>query len=331
MIENNIRMETIYMIIVSKNGDAKYSTIQEALDSIPVDSVSPITIFIKPGIYKEKLVVEKSNITFLGESREDTIITYNDYALMIHNDGEKRGTFRTPTVRIDANDFTAKNITFENNSGPGKKVGQALALYVDGDRILFDNCRFLASQDTLFTAPLPPSAIEKNGFKGPKENAPRINGRHLYRNCYIRGDVDFIFGSATAFFQECEIFSQDIDSDVNGYVTAASTPEGQEYGYVFSKCKFTSNCPKHSVYLGRPWRNFAKTVLLECELSEHIKEEGWHDWNKEEAKSTAFYAEYNSSGSGANPKKRVPWSKQLTKEESTHYEITKVLGDWAIL
>ncbi len=319
------------MIIVSKQGNANYSTIQEALDSIPYDSISPTTIYIKSGIYKEKLVVDKANITFLGESSEDTIITYNDYALMIHEDGEKRGTFRTPTVHIDANDFTAKNISFENNSGPGKKVGQALALYVDGDRILFENCRFLASQDTLFTAPLPPSSIEKNGFRGPKENAPRINGRHFYKNCYIRGDVDFIFGSATAYFEQCEIFSQDIESEVKGYVTAASTPEGQEYGYVFSKCRFTSNCPDKSVYLGRPWRNYAKTILLECELGAHIKEEGWHDWNKEDARNTVLYAEYKSFGPGSSSEKRVPWSKQLTQEEANEYEITKVLGGWAIL
>lgn len=319
------------MIIVSKQEHSDYNTIQDALDSIPEDNVSPITIHIKPGIYKEKLVINKANVTFIGESAENTIISYNDYALMIMEDGEKRGTFRTPTVHIDANDFTAKNITFENNSGPGKKVGQALALYVDGDRILFENCHFLASQDTLFTAPLPPSSIEKNGFKGPKENAPRINGRHLYRNCYIRGDVDFIFGSATAYFEECEIFSQERESEEKGYVTAASTAEGQKYGYVFSKCKFTSDCTKNSVYLGRPWRNFAKTVLLECELGDHIKEEGWHDWNKEEAHSTVFYGEYKSHGPGAAPEKRIPWSKQLTKEEANHYELRKVLGDWAIL
>lgn len=319
------------MITVSKQGNADYSTIQEALDSIPPSSTSPITIHIKPGIYKEKLVVDKPHVTFLGDSAENTIITFNDYALMILEDGEKRGTFRTPTVRIDANDFTAKNITFENNSGPGKKVGQALALYVEGDRILFESCRFLASQDTLFTAPLPETAIEKNGFRGPKENAPRINGHHLYRNCYIRGDIDFIFGSATAYFDQCEIFSQNIESEVKGYVTAASTPEGQEYGYVFSKCKFTSNCPDKSVYLGRPWRNFAKTVLLECELGPHIKEEGWHDWNKKEAQATTLYAEYNSFGPGSNKEKRVPWSKQLTKEEASFYDIGKVLGDWVTL
>lgn len=317
------------MITVSKQENADYSTIQEALNSIPADLLLPITILIKPGIYKEKIVIDRPNITLLGESTENTIITFNDYALMILEDGEKRGTFRTPTVRIDANDFTAKNITFENNSGTGKKVGQALALYVDGDRITFENCRFLASQDTLFTAPLPPTTIEKNGFRGPKEDAPRINGRHLYRNCYIRGDVDFIFGSATAYFEQCEIFSQDKESEVKGYITAASTPEGQEYGYVFSKCKFTSNCPEKSVYLGRPWRNFAKTILLECELGAHIKEEGWHDWNKEEARSTVLYGEYNSFGPGATSEKRVPWSKQLTKEETSDYEIRKVLGDWA--
>lgn len=137
-------------------------------------------------------------------------------------------------------------------------MGQALALYVDGDRILFDRCRMLASQDTIFTGPLPPKEIEPNGFIGPKQYAPRINGRHYYKDCFIRGDIDFIFGSATAYFENCELYSQDIGREINGYVTAASTPEGQEYGYVFEGCHFTGNCPPRSVYLGRPWRNLQK-------------------------------------------------------------------------
>lgn len=316
----------------------EFSTIAAALQSIPEGVNEPITIMIKNGIYKEKLVIKKSNLTLIGESKEHTILTYDDYAEMKMEDGSKRGTFRTPSVFIDANDFTAKNLTFQNSAGYGRLVGQALALYVDGDRIVFDNCILLGSQDTLFTAPLPPTANQPGGFTGPKEFAPRINGRHYYRNCYIRGDVDFIFGSATAYFDQCEIFSQKTDDlppakegeeqKNYGYVTAASTAEGQAYGYVFSHCRLTSDCPNHSVYLGRPWRNFAKTVFLHCEIGAHIREEGWHDWNKTDAHSTMLYAEYKSTGEGAKAiaeGKRASFSKQLTDEEALSYTKEKVL------
>lgn len=331
------------IIYVSNENPEKYPedfhTIAEAIDSIPSDNKEPITIFIRKGIYKEKLIINKPFITLVGEDVEETIITYDDYALMLMEDGNKRGTFRTPTVFIDTHDFTAKNILFENSSGFGKDVGQALALYVDGDRIVFDNCYMIASQDTIFTGPLPPQAFQKGGFTGPKEFAERINGRHYYHNCFIRGDVDFIFGSATAYFDHCEIFSQKTDNlppavseeeqKIYGYVTAASTPEGQEYGYVFNHCTLTSNCPKKSVYLGRPWRSFAKTIFMNCELGDHIRDEGWHDWNKTDAHETILYAEYNSTGAGADAIAkglRAPFSKQISDTEARAYTLEKVLG-----
>ncbi len=315
-----------------------YHTIAEAIKSIPVDNKEYITIFIRKGTYREKLIIDRPYICFEGEDTDETIITYNDYAFMIMEDGIKRGTFRTPTVFINTHDFIAKNITFQNNAGFGNKVGQALALYVDGDRIVFDNCKLLGSQDTLFTGPLPPTPNEPGGFTGPKEFAPRINGRHYYRNCYIRGDVDFIFGSATAFFDCCEIFSQqnddlppaehEEDQKVYGYITAASTAKDQAYGYVFNNCKLTSNCPKKSVYLGRPWRNYAKTIFLNCELGEHIRDEGWSDWNKPDAHSTILYAEYNSTGAGAeaiSKNMRASFSSQLSDEEALNYTKERVL------
>lgn len=331
-------IKTIY-VSKHKTSEHEFSTITEALLSIPEGTIEPVTIFIKKGTYKEKLVIKQPNLTLIGESKEETIITFDDYANMIMEDGNKRGTFRTPSVFIDANDFTAKNLTFRNNSGYGHQVGQALALYVDGDRMVFDNCILLGSQDTLFTAPLPPTANQLGGFTGPKEFEPRVNGRHYYHNCYIRGDVDFIFGSATAFFDHCEIFSQKTDDlppakqgeeqKNYGYITAASTAKGQEYGYVFSHCRLTSDCPKHSVYLGRPWRNFAKTVFLHCEIGEHIREEGWHDWNKPEAHETMLYAEYQSTGEGAkaiSDGKRASFSKQLSDQEALKYTREKVLA-----
>ena len=166
------------------------------------------------------------------------------------------------------------------------------------------------------------------GLKKPPYHWPKFKGGFsmLYKNCYLEGDVDFIFGGATAYFEECEIKSLNRDQEVNGYITAASTPEGREYGYVFDRCRFTSDCPPETVYLGRPWRSFAKTVIMRSELGAHIKKEGGHDWNKEDAREQAFYAEYENYGPGATPESRVSWSHQLTKEEAERFTKEKVLN-----
>ena len=257
---------------------------------------------------------------------ENTCLTYDLYAQMPSADVGKLGTFRTYSCIVDTHDFTARNMTFENSAGPGTKVGQALALYVDGDRIQFDHCRLLGNQDTLFTGPLPPKEIEPNGFIGPKQNSPRLNGRHYYHDCYIAGDIDFIFGSATAYFEGCEFYSKDTQSPVNSYVTAASTPQGQAYGYVMESCRFTGNCPPHTAYLGRPWRDFAKTVLLNCWMDDHICPEGWHDWDKTQARKTVFFGEYNSMGPGAVIERRPEWIKRLSKKDLPHYTRQAVLS-----
>jgi pectinesterase len=320
---------------VSKNGDGDYRRLEDALRAIPEGNQEAVTIYLQEGIYREKLVIDKPYITLLGDGADKTIITYDDYALMLMPDGKKRGTFRTQTVLINTHDFTAKSITFENSAGSGRKVGQAIALYVDGDRNSFYDCRILGYQDTLFTGPLPPNPFLPDGFTGPLEYAPRINGRQYYHRCYICGNIDYIFGSATAYFESCELHTR-IDYDrspttdssqrnIYGYITAASTAEGQEYGYVFNRCLLTGNCPTNSVYLGRPWRNYAKTVFLECELGEHIKVDGWHDWDKPEARDTCYYAEYRNYGPGAKPMERAPFVKQLTKEESLNFQKDHVL------
>lgn len=325
-----------------------YMTVNEALASLAVIETAekifpapiaadaePVTIKIAPGTYQEQFVVSRPNVTLEGENAENTILTYHLGAREILEDGLKRGTFRTASVRIDERDFTARNLTFENSAGFGHTVGQALALYVDGDRAIFENCRFLGSQDTLFTAPLPPTEFEVGGFRGPGEHKPRTMGRHYYRNCYIRGDVDFIFGSATAYFDRCTIFSQKpgdrkppespCEEAIYGYITAASTPENAKYGYVFKDCKLISDCPPKSVYLGRPWREFAKTVYINCEMGDHIHPAGWMDWQKEH--NHFFYAEYGSYGPGASPDTRAAFSCQLTAEDAATYTIETVLGE----
>ena len=274
---------------------------------------------------KIKAYANQQGITIIGDDPQTTVITGGLYARMPMEDIGKRGTFRTYSCLIAAHDITFKNVTFENSSGIGPDVGQALALYADGDRLVFENCRFLGNQDTLFTAPLPPKEIEANGFVGPGQKLPRVFGRHYYKNCYLEGDIDFIFGGATAYFENCELFSKYINRPVNSYVTAASTPQGQPYGYVMKDCRFTGNCPPHSAYLGRPWREYAKTVLLNCYIGEHICEEGWHDWNKEAAHENALYAEYESTGPSSDMKKRPGWVKSLTPAEAAFYVKSLVL------
>ena len=220
-----------------------------------------------------------------------------------------------------------------------------MAVYADGDKVMFENCRMLGCQDTLFTAPLPPKnpCIGMNG-KGPKADCERRNGRQYYYNCYIRGDIDFIFGGATAFFEECDIYSQNgiiedeaklpergPDDQICGYITAACTKEGQEYGYVFYHCNFISDCPDHTVFLGRPWRNYAKTVIVQCNLAKHIKPQGWFDWNKQEAHNTTYYAECDNTVDGVaiDVSDRVEWSHQLKEEALEYYSREKVLGGWS--
>ena len=245
-------------MIVAKDGTGDVSSLAEALARVPADNKDWVTIFLKKGIYEERAEITAPYLILEGEDARNTVITGGLYARMEMEDGMKRGTFRTYTVLIDTHDVTVRGLTIENTAGFGKDVGQAVALYADGDRLLFEDCRLLANQDTLFTGPLPPKEIEKNGFIGPKQYAPRINGRQYYRNCLVRGEVDFIFGSATAYFENCELYSVNTGQEINGYVTAASTPEGQEYGYVFCNCRFTGNCPRETVYLGRPWRDLPK-------------------------------------------------------------------------
>lgn len=314
---------------------SKDYTPSEATYPAPKENITPAVIHIAPGTYREKLVLERPMVTLLGESAANTTLVYGDYALDLMEDGSKRGTFRTASFRIHTHDVCVKNITFQNDAGFGHSVGQALALYVDGDRNSFYDCRLIGSQDTLFTAPLPLKEAQPGGFKGPGEFKPRTLGRQYYSNCFIQGDVDFIFGGAIAYYDHCTIFSKKpeqlppeslANKKIFGYVTAASTFEEEPYGYVFSNCKLISDCPPHSVFLGRPWREYAKTVFLNCELGEHIHPEGWNDWNK--THGHFYYAEYHSTGPGASPDTRADYSHQLSDEEAAKYTLEKVLGGW---
>ncbi|MBP5184281.1 MAG: pectin methylesterase [Lachnospiraceae bacterium] len=295
--------------------NADYTSLYEAFSHLN-EIEGPVTIRLKKGVYHEVLTLSKSDVTIEGEDPENTVISMNRYAKEILQDGLKRGTFRTQTLLIDGDRVTLRNLTVENTAGCGAKYGQAIALYVDGDDCRFENVRLLGQQDTLFLAPLPPKEVEPGGFRGPKQNTPRTPRKMVFRDSFIAGNVDFIFGGGAAFFESCIIHSvNDPLFSGTGYVTAASTPESIPYGFVFNKCRFTSDCGAGSFYLGRPWREYAKTVFIDCEYGPHIKQEGFADWSGRGASGTVFYAEYCREGQTG----RAPFAKALSEEESRRY------------
>lgn len=288
--------------VVAQDGSGNFTTVQYAVNAVPDYRKKRSVIYIKNGVYNEKLILPASKqlIAFVGESADKTIIAYGDWSQKKSVLGEDIGTSGSATFFVYGRDFYAENITFKNTAGP---VGQAVAAHVSADRCIFFNCRFLGFQDTLFTY--------------------ADNSRQYYRNCYIEGTTDFIFGWSTAVFEECEIHSLR-----DSYITAASTLQSTRYGYLFYKCKLTAEPDVKQVYLGRPWRNYAKTVFRECELGAHIRPEGWHNWKKSIAEKTSFYAEYNNTGAGADMSGRVKWSHQLNKKQIKEWTVENVLqGD----
>lgn len=305
-------------MIVAADGSGDFRKLQDAIDRIPENNPEAIKIHIKAGIYKEKLSICKSNVTLVGEGAEKTILTYGDYARKQLPEGKEMGTFGSYSTYIGGPGFTAENLTFENSAGSGEHVGQALAAYVDADRASFKNCRFLGHQDTLFTGPIPSSP-------GAENERDVKSYRQYYENCYIEGDVDFIFGSATAVFYQCEIVSLNRDKEVNGYITAASTGEKENFGYVFIDCRLTGDAAKDSVYLGRPWRKYAKVAFVNCWMGGHIISEGWHNWRDPGREKTVRYVEFGSSGPGSSREERVPWAQTLTSEQAAAYTVKNVL------
>lgn len=323
-------MRDLWMI-VALDGSGDFRRVQDAIDAIPRDNSTRVVIRIKPGIYKEKVKIDQPSISLIGEEDpRQTILTFDDYARKLLPTGETMNTFNSYSIYIGGPDFTAENLTFENSAGSGDIVGQAVAAYVDADRASFKNCRFLGCQDTLFTGPLPkhPTPLGLNLLhptlgSGPEEYQGTV--RQYYQDCYIQGDVDFIFGSATAVFHQCEIFSNDRGDPVYGFITAGSTSPRQKFGYVFLDCRFTGDAGPNSVYLGRPWRDYAKVALITCQLGAHIRKEGWHNWDKPERERTVTYEEFNSQGPGASDNTRVKWAKKITPEDAEMYTAENVL------
>ena len=235
--------------------------------------------------------ISESNLTI-----ENRIYSGAHYAKETMSDGTKRGTFRSYTVLVDGDKIRFKNCVFENTAGRGCEVGQALALYLDGDGIALENCMLKGHQDTLFLAPLPDKEIIPGGFTGPKQFTERKRRTVYFKNCVIEGGVDFIFGGATAYFDNCEFRSVE-----EGYVFAPSTPADVEVGFVCTNCRFTAvdGVAMASCYIARPWRNHAYVKIEGCYLGEHINPAGFDDWGKADAHSTVRFFEINSYGPGA--------------------------------
>jgi len=277
-------------VVVAKDGSGDFPTVQNAVDHgfdrVLAPTAARLIIEIRPGVYHERVRVphDRPRVTFLGQDAQTTVITF---AVGAKDVG---GTFFSATVDINSDEFEARNITFENSYGTGT---QAVAVSVHSDRAVFRNCRFLGMQDTLYAA----------------------SGRQYYADSYIAGHVDFIFGNAAAVFDRCEIHSRGA-----GYIAAVSrTMPDSATGFVFNHCRLTADEGVHDVYLGRPWRNYARVVYLDCWMGDHIRPEGWHNWGKEAAEKTAWFAEYASEGPGGSAAARVKWAKQLTEAEAREF------------
>ncbi|MFV0290389.1 MAG: pectinesterase family protein [Mangrovibacterium sp.] len=290
--------EVNYELIVAKDGSGDYSSIQAAINDAKSFPDAPIIIRIKPGVYAEKVCIYAWNnkLSLIGENPENTIITFGDYFKTI-NLG-RNSTFHTYTLKVESNDVHLENLTIINSAG---KVGQAVALHLEGDRCSINNCRLLGNQDTLY--------------------ADGEGARQYFSKCYIEGTTDFIFGQATALFDDCELHSKS-----DSYITAASNVKNQTYGFIFRNCRLTADVGVKNCFLGRPWRAYANVVFINCNMGEHIKAEGWSDWGNTNRKETAYYAEYQSTGKGANPTSRLSWTHQLSKKQAKKYTPTNIFA-----
>lgn len=288
-------------LIVARDGTGEFRNVNDAVEVCRAFMDYHKVIFVKKGTYKEKVIIPSwlDNIEIVGEDVESTIITFDDHAnIRLAGTEQGMGTFRTYTMKIEGNGIVLKNITIENNSA---RLGQAVALHTEGDRLQFIGCRFLGHQDTVYTG--------------------KAGTRLYFLNCYIEGTTDFIFGPSTAWFEGCTIKSK-----ANSYVTAASTPKDVEYGYIFNRCRLIADEGVEKVYLGRPWRPYAHTLFMNCELGKHIVPAGWHNWGNEANEKTARYQEYNNSGAGADKGQRTTWSHQLTAKEAKAITLERVFS-----
>ncbi|WP_202628742.1 pectinesterase family protein [Sediminibacterium soli] len=290
-------------VVVAQDGSGDCRTVQQALDAVPAGNKAFIRIRIKKGVYRERLELAKGKdfVHLIGDDPASTVLTYDNHTGTILPNGDTVNTYTSASFFLLADNVTAENICFENNAG--FNAGQAVAVFAKGDKLAFRNCRFTGFQDVLFCS--------------------GEGSRQYYKNCYIEGTTDFIFGPATAVFEECRIHSKK-----NSHVTAASTPADKAFGFVFLRCQLTGDSSLHHVSLGRPWRPYAAVAYLHCEISAHILPAGWNNWKNPANENTARFYEYRNTGPGAAKDARINWSKQLQDDEARRYTPAVIFPGW---
>lgn len=310
--------EGIMPIVVSADGHGDFPTVRQALESISLQNLERRVIFIKHGTYREKLLIDRPYVTIEGQDADGTVLSYDDKPTDRGPDGKPLGTYGDYAVKVTGDDCIIRNLTIQTLAGP--KVGPAVALEVHADHVRIDHCHILGYQDTLLLQNKADESVSDN----PPDQPTLQTNRVYISNSLIRGSVDFIFGSAIAIFDHC-----DIQSALSGYVTAASTPEDQEYGFVFTHCRMRAEQGDGgplTAYLGRPWRSHASVAYIDTDMAGHIPPAGWDDWEKESNRSTARFSEYGSTGEGGVLADRVPWAKKLTRDEADAYTMSDIFA-----
>ena len=289
-------------------------TPQDDIQNILNNVSGPTTIYLASGTYRQKILLAANDVTIVGENRETTVITYDDYAKKIHADGNEYVTFRTYTLCVTGERVRLENLTVENSNTDPAAVGQCVALSVNASAFYAKNINLKSTQDTLFTYPFPDDLVVRyRGFIPEKQLCAEGHAVHIFENCRIYGTVDFIFGCAEAYFKNCKIISFD-DGRGIGFVAAPAHPLEEEHGFVFLDCEILSEGAKKATnFLARPWRDFGKCAFINCKVDGHINPELFDKWNDTERDKTARFAYYNLNCSFTPSP--VKWSKELGVDE----------------
>ena len=317
------------MYIIAKDGSGDFTSLQAAIDAVPVRNRHPVILLVRMDEYHERVIVNKDNIRIIGEARDRTVITHSGCAKDLNEGGQPKGTFLSYTFLVTGNNVEVENITIRNDAGDGSEVGQAVAVYAAGDRGVWRNVRMIAHQDTLFCGPTMPKVAKDALPRVIPEGVPSVGdcppvaGRQYFEDCFIQGDVDFIFGPYACWFEGCTLHM----NRCGGWYTAANTPEQSPHGMIFHKCRLTGECEPGKAYLGRPWRPYARTIFLHCEMDECVAPEGFQDWAGGAA-ITARCGEYMTTGARADQSSRHPSQARLTDEEAALLTIRSVIGGY---
>ena len=316
------------MYIIAQDGSGDFTTVQQAIDAVPSGDRAPAILLIRSGVYRERVIVHRDNLRIIGEDPEKTIITWSGCAKDTYPDGREKGTFLSATLLVLGDDVTVEGLTVRNDAGDGRDVGQAVAVYAAGDRGVWRNVRMIAHQDTLFCGPLMPKVeADIAPYSSTAEcvesvgDCPLTHSRQYFENCFIQGDIDFIFGPYRCWFESCTLHM----NARGGWYTAANTPEEQPYGLIFHRCTLTGECEAGKAFLGRPWRRFARTLFLECAMDDCVAPQGFRDWDDVRV-ITARCGEWRTRG--ADMTLRHPAQKRLTEEEALCVTLPEVIGGW---